>query len=172
MKTSLAVNAVTGSRSCDCTGWEHPLSEACALFSPAWFGDRLAVLPMGLAFSAVRVPERQARVLLARLKGGSLGPVVAHSDQTYWIVHPAARAWSWPKSARFCGRGTFVTVPAPQDTSTDPGVVRWLRSPRESNDTVFTPHTVLLTELERLAPESPERQGVVCPVNNWVGGMR
>ncbi|WP_372404560.1 hypothetical protein [Streptomyces luteireticuli] len=133
---------------CTCSGTAHSSGKGCALYAPFWFCGLPRPLPTGIAFCAVRLAEHHAREALEEI-GPRPGPVFADHDQAYVVLPARTSAEAWPSIARFCGPGTFVTVPAPQSTATGPAGLRWLVNPRTAKAR-FTPELMLRTALSVL----------------------
>ncbi|MFI0742782.1 hypothetical protein ACH4PU_32575 [Streptomyces sp. NPDC021100] len=132
---------------CRCTGLRHPKSDACLLYADRWSSGAAAKLPLGYAFSALRLGLQAAEALRDWSAEFCVGPIIAHHQVAYVIVQTASAGQPWPASVTFLGRGRWVTVPAPQCTRRGARGLRWLRSPREAGPTRYTAAVVLLQVL-------------------------
>ncbi|KAB7835517.1 hypothetical protein [Streptomyces mobaraensis] len=142
-------------RSCRCTGLRHERSDACLIYAPhwCWSGDKAKLIPLGLAFSAVRLSLQAAEELLTWSRYVLLGPAFAHHDTAYVLVPTASAKSSWPQGVTFLGRDVWVPAPAPQCTGRGPRGLRWLRTPHEAEPTPYTA-AVLLQQLLGVCTET------------------
>ncbi|WP_164543522.1 hypothetical protein [Streptomyces mobaraensis] len=89
-------------------------------------------MPLGHAFSVVRLSAQAAEDLIAWSRDFCVGPVFAHDEVAYVVVPVSSARQPWPKGLTFLGEGSWVTVPAPQCTRRGPRGLRWLRRPQEA----------------------------------------
>ncbi|KAB8161555.1 DNA primase [Streptomyces sp. 3MP-14] len=147
-----------------------PLDEALDAWAEARAAapGATALLPTGLRFDVLQVPEAVARAALPRLDRLALplGPVaLAPDDRAWFFVAPGIaaqlpsllRALGWPATPpRLAALGRGAQVPAPPSAVADLGEVVWLRRP--DVETAATPPGaspllgVLATLCRRLAP--------------------
>ncbi|MBB0243519.1 hypothetical protein FNQ90_05195 [Streptomyces alkaliphilus] len=141
-----------------------------------WPAAGPAALACGNTFDAVRVAEHHARAVISRLEafglGRRVGAVLAHHDQVYFFVPPARDdAEPWPDLVRYCGAGSFVTVPPRHHTHRGPGGLRWLKVPVLSDEPCLSEPLILRTALEVLRthlrprdePSTPHLKGSPPP---------
>lgn len=101
-----------------------------------WSAQRLAVLPLGRAWDAVKVPTARGERAIA---AGIAGPVIADpaGGCLYFLVPPGtADVWTPVRGVEALGGACYLTVPSPDRTSGSG--VHWRTLPDGSGTLVQT----------------------------------
>ncbi|MBX7554428.1 hypothetical protein K1Y78_42470 [Streptomyces sp. tea 10] len=145
---------------------EHWLMATCPATSHErirmeWQENKMALLPLGTLFSAVRIPGRliSAMALTTQLEevdvflGDALrgGPVIcAPHGRRYYALVPASVARTWSEAAKkwrsadveILGSGSYLGVPRVDATRCDAQTVSYWSVPMESAAVLCAPLTV------------------------------